>query len=685
MKFPWRGDGLDPNVHFRAQGHTGDDYGNPIWGIDFHAAKWENSEWKSNDGGGQNADEYIFGVNVYSPVDGEIVACWRTAPEKPSPSLNYDLDGDGVYGEAKNCVVSGAVCEDNSDCFAVWPVVDTCGAGHDVSPMSAGNHVQIRNEVGDYVIFFAHLQNGSIPAELCPLPANRDDQDKTSSPGDTLVGADGWPDNESDNCDGGEGFPQDTLLPTPVPIEAGQFIGRVGHTGASSRPHLHMHAKPLTVDDDGDICLEDSEEIVFYESWSQVCDVGTPLSGGWSPLDGDNPLEPYDIGGACDTDSDCVGDEVCSSEGECVVVSPYYCFLPDAIGEQEDHDDLAVPATNLHFTTHSDGDVLVYQSSGALRLRSYDVDAFGNIVAQDTYNEGSVLDVAVARPNSTRDVIVSIRGSNGVLKHIPYDVSSLSGDIVRMSGKEWTDSSVQQVESTPSPAHAGYVVAVEDGFGNLKVIDYHVTLALDITRNLSGSGTGGAIDDVAITTMSNYDGVVTAEINGAGNLVVRSFDVPAAGGVTNADTWGTAIDGDSVTVDRVPTAIGSEYVVTSVIRGDGTLRLDSWDVDGLGTINWLDGINAGVVSEHDGTAGSTISGDFVTGMRDSNDEFKLIGWDVTVLGQLRRNSTRDLGPVTQTAVAATPAGGGNYLVAARTDEQGDLHLFVYDENYHGWF
>jgi hypothetical protein len=37
------------------------------------------------------------------------------------------------------------------------------------------------------------------------------------------------------------------------------------------------------------------------------------------------------------------------------------------------------------------------------------------------------------------------------------------------------------------------------------------------------------------------------------------------------------------------------------------------------------------------------------------------------------------------ALATTSAGGGDYLVAARTDEQGELHLFVYDENYHGWF
>lgn len=686
MTLPWRGDALEPNVYFRSNGHTGSDYGNPVWGMDLHAAKWVDPDWQTNDGGNQNTDEYIFGVDLYSPIDGEIVACWRTAPDKPSPTLDYDLDGDGVFGEAKNCVVSGDVCEDDSDCFAIWPQLDSCGSGHDRSPMAAGNHLQIRNEAGDFVVFLAHMQSGSIPAELCPLPANRDDQDTTSSPGDTLVGPDGWPDVKTDTCtETDEGFPQDTILPTPVPVKQGQFIGRVGHSGASSRPHLHMHAKPIFNEADGDYCVENSEEMLFSEAWAQECETGNAPTGGWSPLDIENPVEPYDIGGSCDDDTDCVGDEVCSSEGQCVVVKPGYCFLPDAIGPQEDHDDYNIPATNLHFTTHTDGDVLVYQSSGALRLRSYDLDSFGVIQAQDTHDEGSVLDVAVARPNSSRDVIVSVRGSNGVLKHIPYDVATVSGTIVRMVGKEWTDSTVLQVESTTSPEHAGFVVAVETSSGNLKVIDYHVTAGLDITRDLSSDGTGGAIDDLAITTMGIYEGVVTAEIDTGGDLNVRSFDVPLAGGVTNADTWTTNIDGDSVTIDRVPTSFGNEYFVTSVIRDSGALRLDSWEVDDFGTISLIDSYEVGVVSQHDGTAGTTMSGDFVVGMRDSADEFRMIGWDVNIVGELRRNSTRDLGDVTQTAISTSFAGGGNHLVAARTDGAGDLHLYVYGENYSGWY
>ncbi|MFV8756792.1 hypothetical protein ACNOYE_40125 [Nannocystaceae bacterium ST9] len=687
VTFPWRGDALDPGVYFRSNGHTGKDYGNLSWGIDFHAAKWVSSNWRTNDGGGKNEDEYIFGVPLYSPIDGEIVACWRTAPDKSAPGVDYDLDGDGIFGESKNCSISGALCKEDSDC----PNFNTCVTGHDASPLGGGNHLQIRDSSGDYVILFAHMQYDSIPAELCPLPSARDDVDTTSSPGLVLAGADGWPDVDTDDCNtaGMDGWQRDTILPTPVPIQAGDFLGRVGHSGRSTDPHLHMQVKPLTTDGQGDHCEGDTEELVFYESWSQMCASGEAPTGGWSPLDAGNPLEPYAIGVSCDDDGDCDPGEVCSRE-ECVVVKPGYCFLPDAIGIQEDHDDLAVAATNLHFTTHADGEVLVYQSSGNLRLRSYDLAANGDFVAQSTRSEGAVHDVAVARPLANmRHVVVSIRGSNDDLKHIPYTVATGNGTITRVVGKEKTESGVLQVESTPSPAHGGYVVAIEDEVsGDLRVIDYHVDANLNITRNATDSGLIGPIDDVAITTMSHFDGVVTAEITAAGGLVLRSFDVPAGGGVTAADDQITLLGGTSVTIDVVPTSVyvGDEYVVTSLLQANHTLRIDSWAIDSSsGTISWVDSDTAGEVSEHDGAAGSTIVGDFVVGLRDSDDEFRVVGWDLDWTGQLRRNSTRDLTAVTEVALVGSAAGGGNHLVAARTDSNGDLHLFSYAENYNGWF
>jgi hypothetical protein len=641
LRFPARGDSLPSGVHFESDGHTGEDYGNNTWAIDISALEFRDSQWRSYKasaipGSETNSDHVAFGAALYAPEDGEIVACWRTAPEKPGPNTDYDIDGDGVFGEE----------------------------GDDASPLGGGNHLQIRNAAGDYIVLFAHMQSGSIPPELCPLPASRDPN------------GDGWPDSTATTCSLGgdwDGWRTATVLPTPVPVEAGQFIGRLGHSGRSSGPHLHMHVKPFTTDPQGTPCEGPSEEIEFVETWAQTCEPGQDVTTfAWDPLQLENPLEAWtlapseDPGGTIGT-------------GPEWIETPRWCFLPDAIGAQQDHHDLGVAATNLHFTTHSSGDTLVYQSGGALRLRSYKLLADGSLSDQSTLNEGSVLDVAAVRPRSSRNVVVSIRGTNGDLKHIPYTVSSTTGAIVRQVGKELSEGAVYQVETTPSPAHDGFVAAIEDGAGNLKVIDYHVDSALNIARDFSGSGTGGAIDELAITTTRHvFEGVVTAELTTSGWLVVRSFEVPAAGGVTNADVATTFVQGESVTIDAVPVMYGlGEYVVTGVRQtGSDVLRLDTWFIDPAGEIEWVDTISAGSIVSHDAT--STVSGgDLVSVVRDDQDNFRMIGWRIDGDGGIARNATRALSAVTQTAVVAPLGSGLDHLVAARTDAQGELHLFSY--------
>lgn len=61
-------------------------------------------------------------------MDGEIFACWRTAPDKPAPGVNYDFDGDPTTTKEE-------------------------------SPMIGGNHLQIRTPTGDHVLFLGHLQD----------------------------------------------------------------------------------------------------------------------------------------------------------------------------------------------------------------------------------------------------------------------------------------------------------------------------------------------------------------------------------------------------------------------------------------------------------------------------------------------------------------------------------------------
>jgi len=80
----------------------------------------------------------------------------------------------------------------------------------------AGNALYI--QYGNDRVLYAHLQHDTIPESLCPTPI---------VPGPGL-----FPDE----------LPQGGLT---IPVETGQFLGRVGNTGRTSEPHLHLEINHL--------------------------------------------------------------------------------------------------------------------------------------------------------------------------------------------------------------------------------------------------------------------------------------------------------------------------------------------------------------------------------------------------------------------------------------------------------
>jgi hypothetical protein len=603
LRFPSRGDALPPDYYINTAGHI-----NNSSAVDYGRLRWDEDidQWSHWVAGAEDVvtpytleENTTFGTPLYAPEDGYVVACFRLTPDEEDPQA------------------------------------DACGGSCPDTIFHSGNFLLIMADDESHGVRFSHFEYDTIPEELCPNE---------------------YTDADVDNWTGDNDYPNNTrlyLINSGVypEVRKGDYLGNIGHTGASSAPHGHVEAVALTLTNHVPV-NNSTLEIEWYEGWYQGRTPGVAPSTTWTEM----------------TD-------------HVVVNNTSIIIIPDPIGVQRDDYDYNLDASDLNLTTHVSGGVMAHKDgSNGLDIRSFDLDSAGEVTVQDLVDEGTVVDVSIARPNTTRAVIVSIRGTNDNLKLIPYTVTT-GGEITRQVGKEVTEGDIGFVDSIKSPAHTGVTLAIENSSGNLQVIDYQVDSYLNISRDLGGDGTGGAIQAVEMTGLTlDFTGVVTVElVQSTGAVQLRSFDVAVSGGVSNADTHLPNLTATEVDIDTVSVALGlAEYVVTSLRLSNGNLRLDAWSVDAQGDIALESTISAGAVAAVDG---ATVGiGDFLTSVKDSNDDLRLISWTLSDDGQLGRNGTQVVGGITD-ALSMPAVTTSNHIVTVVSDDTNDLRVLSFDENY----
>jgi hypothetical protein len=124
-----------------------------------------------------------YGVSFYAMAAGTVVGGWRNAPE----NIPFELHEQYLKGK-----------------FA-----------------GGGNHLWILQDDGLYALY-AHAKKGSIPPGLCPHNA-------------PLFTGVSNPVPASPNIE------SECAITNGARVEAGQFLGRIGNSGNTSEPHLHVH------------------------------------------------------------------------------------------------------------------------------------------------------------------------------------------------------------------------------------------------------------------------------------------------------------------------------------------------------------------------------------------------------------------------------------------------------------
>jgi hypothetical protein len=91
--------------------------------------------------GSLNTDFVVYKKPVHAMADGQIVGCWRNAPENPSPGETHEKFVTDIKWVAGKPVYYGRI-------------------------PGGGNMLFVDNVDGKRVLY-AHMIPGSIPAELC--------------------------------------------------------------------------------------------------------------------------------------------------------------------------------------------------------------------------------------------------------------------------------------------------------------------------------------------------------------------------------------------------------------------------------------------------------------------------------------------------------------------------------------
>jgi hypothetical protein len=136
-----------------------------------------------------------------------------------------------------------------------------------------------------------------------------------------------------------------------------------------------------------------------------------------------------------------------------------------------------------------------------------------------------------------------------------------------------------------------------------------------------------------------------------------------------------ATSGDNVTATSTLFLNGNRVITATVRESTGTMRLSSWDLAGVSTLNFQADLEAGLAKEV--YLGEPANDYVLAAVRQENDYLKMIAYQVLPSGTLLRRADYTAGRITALDMATTTIGDRRSVTAVR-DEDGNLKLIAWD-------
>ncbi len=569
-----RGSSLAPGEYWRVQ-----EFNEGPVTLDLSVVRWDKKDKKwtgcrEDTKCKQNSHILSWGVPVYSPVDGKIRACWRSGDDNPKGKKL-----SAVQGQSDNWTIPGA-----------------------------GNHLLIETPDGD-IIKLTHLQKNSIPASLCPKTGNEYNTDagraKTAS-GDYRVGA--------------------YIEPADRPsVKKGQFVGRVGNSGNSTGPHLHLDRAEA----ESPTSTGSKLPLRFKRIWAQDWERDRPATAErWYRFRGEG-FEGYDPAKEpskpkSGPDLRCVTSTYHPYEPRCRYTmfhgSP---FLNRVInGNLSSSKDTAV-------TFLSDKTVVTANKTvkDKLLLTSWRVDGVTKLTKLDTEMAGTVKQISIAKVSSSR-VLVALKLGSDQLKLILYRVDQ-QGKLSRVD--DFLSDKIRGVQFVRiDGGDDKFATAIVGTNSRLKVIVWDVN-SDKIVRE--GSASGPVVTKTRVAAAKNFRGLVTASRDNQQRLVLNTFKVSADGKtVTKVAEKTRSSIGDALSVTATPGALVAAYQ-----RSNGKMRIESHQLSASGQIGRHKGTeDAGSISEVKLLNPDLAGGNVASVVRDGSGKLRIIGWTLKNNGSVLR-------------------------------------------------